>query len=442
MNTQPVGDPIPLQDPAPTPYSQPVDTTGWDTDSYGIPGYTATNFGDPISGWDPTKWNDPTHQTPKYVWGRIAEEARASGDPNWQQTAIDRFMQAYPGTTYGGRDVIQTPWGEEVDIFRDFGGENGTSWQVNDPNGGGGSFDLSQFLRGPSYAGTAAAAPSGGGVSNEFADPRFQSVIEQLGPAHPQWAEYQAWKAGQGAASGSVSGGSVSGPQAPQGGMQSLYDVIGKMLNMSGDYNQGILDRRVESARESMNRARSSQSDTLRAQLAERGLLGSGAETTAISGLEEDLGDIFAGQARDIYADESARADDRLLRTMSIASGLSQQDADRLVDWFNAQTNRSVGEGQVAATNRRTDADAAAAARDADIRERLGLGDLGLRRDLGFGELDLNRDEAMNAYNLGVGNLGLGYDRLAFDQSSNNDENLIRIIQTLFPNTDPSKGYR
>jgi hypothetical protein len=382
------------------------------------------------------------------VWGRIYDEARASGDPNWQQTAVQRFQQAYPGTTYNGKDVIYTPWGEQVDIFQDYGptsaSMNGVSWNVAGAQNAPSSFQQFQGLFGsPSYAGVAAAAPSGGGGgAPDFSDPSTQALIEQLGPLHPQWQQYQAWKTGAGAGttSGSASGGSATGPQAPQGGMQALYDTIGKMLNMSGDYNSGILNRRVESAREDMNRARSSQSDLMKAQLAERGLLGSGAEITGMSGLEEQLGDRYAGTVRDIYADESAAADKRLLETMGIAAGLSGQDAQRLVDWFNAHTNKEVGLGQIAATNHRTDTEAATAARDASIREALGMGDLGLRRDLGFGQLGLDSDIAQNNYNLGQGNLGLGYDQLNAQNTWNSDANLIKIIQTLFP-SDPSGGY-
>lgn len=417
--------------------NQPVDTSGWDVDGFGIPGYTAAagSFGSAPSGWDPTKWNDPTHQTPKYVWGRIYQEAQQSGDPNWMQTATDRFMQAYPGSRMISGDKILTPWGEEVDIFRDFGGENGISWNVMG-GGGGGSNLFGNLASSPSFAGIAAARPGGGGqAGNEFADPNFQAIIEQLGPLHPQYAEYQAWKQGQGAAgvTGTASGGTATGPAAPQGGMQALYDTIGKMLDMSGDYNSGILNRRVESAREDMNRARSSQSDLMKAQLAERGLLGSGAEITGISGLEEQLGDRYSGTVRDIYADESARSDDRLLKTMSIAAGLSEQDADRIVDWFNAQTSRSVGEGQVAATNRRTDADLQAELSDQALRRDLGFADLGLRGELGRGQLGLGRDEAANAYNLGLGRLGYDYDRLGYEDSWMNNSNLINLIETLFP---------
>lgn len=133
----PTNQPPPVTNPTePNPYSfkapwGKTPTDQLDVDSYGVPQYATTRFGAAPSGWDPTKWADPTHQTPKYVWGGIYEANRATGDPNWMQNAVNQFMQAYPGTTYAGKDVIMTPWGEEVDLFRDFGGENGISWMVH-----------------------------------------------------------------------------------------------------------------------------------------------------------------------------------------------------------------------------------------------------------------------------------------------------------------------
>jgi len=432
---------MPTTKPTPPPIASPTyNTQGWDTDSFGNPQYIASSFGNAPSGWDPAKWADPMHQTPKYVWGRIYQEAQQSGDPNWQQNAINNFMKAYPGTQIQG-DIAHTPWGENVDIFTDYGlgnplSKNGISWNVEGAGGpGGGGGDLQSILamlgNRANLAGSIGGAPSGGGggAAPGGFDPSSAALIEQLGPLHPQWAQYQAWKAAQGQG-GSASGGSATGPQAPQGGMQSLYDVIGRMLDKSGDYNKDILQRRVESAREQMNSARSSQSDLLRGQLSQRGLLGQGPETTAMTGLEEQLSNIYGGQVRDIYADESARSDQRLLQTMGIAAGLSGDDAQRLVDWFNAQTGRDVGMGQIAATNRKTDAEAAADA------GRLGLGysQLDLDRLLGQGNLALGNLGEMNRYNLGLGDLGLRRDVAGYDVQHNQLGDMLEIIKLMNPN--------
>ena len=421
---------------APSSFTSPTsyNTTGWNVESYGNPLYIASAFGGAPAGYDAGKWADPLHQTPKYVWGRIAEEARASGAPNWEQIAIDNFIKAYPGTVQESADSFITPWGESIDPFRDFGGESGTQWMVRGAGGGGApsGFSLSSLFgsRTPSApSGGGAPAPTGG---HPFADPGFQAVMNAIGPAHPQYAEYQAWLAagGAGAPGSSASGGSASGgPVAPQGGMQSLYDAIGRLLGQGGGLNDDILNRRVESARETLERQRNAELDTMRGQLSSRGLLGQGAEYEGTGRVNEGIADKFSGAVRDIYADESARSDERLLRTMSIAAGLSADDADRLVDWFNAQTGREVGLGQIAATRERT-----------GVERELGLGelgikaeDLGLRRDLGFGQLGLQEYGLGLDHNRWLNEFGLSQDRFAFDQSRAGQQDIMALLPFLFP---------
>jgi hypothetical protein len=75
------------------------DASGWNTDGYQAPARVAQGFApDPPDGWDRDKWNDPTHQTPKYVWGRITQD----GDPN----DIEQMLAAYPGASFDGKDKI------------------------------------------------------------------------------------------------------------------------------------------------------------------------------------------------------------------------------------------------------------------------------------------------------------------------------------------------
>lgn len=443
-----------IRDEVPPPAAPPpVDTTGWDVDHYGIPQYTAQSFGSAPSGWDPTKWADPTHQTPKYVWGRIYNEAMQGGDPNRlepaeMQQAIQRLQQAYPGLQVYD-DLAITPWGERIDIFTDFGptsaSRNGISWGVEGAGGGGMDFDMNQLqamLGNQQRLGQSSAQSNPGQWS--LADYNSGSMECNAGMSPQDCVDfYNRWRPKTpeqgGGAAGGASGGSASGAQAPAGGMQELYTMLSKLMGIGGEYNKDILNRRVESSRESMNRARSSQSDLLKAQLAERGLLGSGAETTAITGLEEDLGDIYAGNVRDIYADESERSDKRLMDTLGIAAGLSGQDAQRLVDWFNAHAGRDIGMGQIAATNRRTDADSAAEAG----RLGLGYGQLDLDRMLGTGRLGIDNMRAVNDYNLGLGDIGLRRD-LGFGQLENqNIGNLITVLQILAQQSNnTNQGYR
>lgn len=97
------------------------DQSAWNTDGYAKPGYTASNFGNALAGWDQAKWNDPNHQTPKYVVGRILGAAGNLQDPAMREQAITQIMQAYPGTTFNGKDKITIPGVGTVDIFQGAG---------------------------------------------------------------------------------------------------------------------------------------------------------------------------------------------------------------------------------------------------------------------------------------------------------------------------------
>jgi len=108
------------------PYAQ------WNTGGYARPAFTSTTYNkNAVSGYDPAKWNDPLHQTPKYVVGRILSGYNLN-DPQQLQAAMNDIIKAYPGSTWGGRDVITIPGIGPVDVIRDFGGESGIAWQPED----------------------------------------------------------------------------------------------------------------------------------------------------------------------------------------------------------------------------------------------------------------------------------------------------------------------
>jgi hypothetical protein len=109
---------------------------------------------------------------------------------------------------------------------------------------------------------------------------------------------------------------------------------------MDAGRNEERVKSRVEGARETLERGRGAEMDTIQALLADRGLSGGGSETEALTGLSEDIAGRFSGDVRDIYTDESQRADDQLVQVLSLAAGLEESDARNAVDWFNAQTGR------------------------------------------------------------------------------------------------------
>lgn len=115
-------------------WSSPWGTGTPDAGGFATPQFTADNFGNAPGGYDPVKWTDPLHQTPKYVAGRIYQSGKQAGLPLDQIVA--NIQRAYPGTTWNGRDVINVPGIGNVDFVTDFGptsaSGNIVAWQPLD----------------------------------------------------------------------------------------------------------------------------------------------------------------------------------------------------------------------------------------------------------------------------------------------------------------------
>ena len=85
-----------------------------------------------LPGWDGCKWNDPAHQTPKYMVGRIV--AAFPHTPNGLKLAAIPIAKLFPGTkiTKDGSDKIDIPCVGVIDMVVDSGGperpNSGASW--------------------------------------------------------------------------------------------------------------------------------------------------------------------------------------------------------------------------------------------------------------------------------------------------------------------------
>ena len=126
----PQGQTLPIDEPAdPWAYTAATDRSSWDSNEWSAPAWTPTRYNPTaISGYDATKWGSATHQTPKYVVGRILSGYNLN-DPGQLQAAMNDIIRAYPGTTWEGGDTINFPGIGRVDVIRDFGGESGIAWQ-------------------------------------------------------------------------------------------------------------------------------------------------------------------------------------------------------------------------------------------------------------------------------------------------------------------------
>lgn len=198
-----------------------------------------------------------------------------------------------------------------------------------------------------------------------------------------------------GGRSGSSSSSSGGGGMNGNFGNFDLRSVLGGLFP-GGAFNNDVYTKRVSNASDTINRFKQSQLATDKAALAERGLIGSGPEQTAYGRLGENIAGIYGNAVTGIEADEAQKADDRMMRSLELATGMTEEEARNAIAQFNAETNRTGTLGNLA---------------------------------LGQGQLALGNLQANNQYTLGLGNLGLGNYQatntynLGRDTLSNNAEN-------------------
>lgn len=368
-------------------------------------GYNA-QYGTALPGWDQTKWSDPNMRNLKYDFGRaIAASGLAPSDQN-AATIIQQMIDGgyniktdpNDPTGFWWDNTEAGPWGPAGtdEFIRILGG--GGNWMFEGaPHGDAGTID--------------------GGLN------QIQSTIDNIMAAANGGST-----GGGGYSGGGGAGGGVPAPQTGSGsGGLDINGILQSIL--TGDMNQDVLSKRLESARDTMERTRTSEMDSLGAILADRGLIGSGSEIEGLSNLSDQLYDTYASTTRDIYADEASRADDRFIQSLSLATGLSIEDAKRAVDWYNAETSRDVGMGRLSL-------DAQLGNRELDLNEMLGLGNLdiargrlGLDSSLGFGRLGLDELGLNLQNNQFLADYGLRRDQYLND--SGNTDDILSIIQAM-----------
>jgi hypothetical protein len=227
------------------------------------------------------------------------------------------------------------------------------------------------------------------------------------GPGAFQWGASGGIADGPGGAQSGTPGGLQAGSG---GGGYNFDDIKGRLASLfdsGGGFNQDVVNRRTENAAQDLRRFSDGRQANNRAMMAERGLMGSGVEGTEAFSREEDIADRYAQAVSGIYADESENADSRMMEALSLATGMSIEEAAQAVQMFNAQT------GRMDANNRFT---------------------------LGQGGLAVDNFRAQNDYNLGLGNFGLDRERLMHDMETGDTDAMIRILQLLLGGANTSAG--
>jgi hypothetical protein len=297
---------------------------------------------------------------------------RSAFRDNWMSSSgsMDDFLKAHPefsgvqkqGNSKG--DVYRLPSGEIMDL-QIAKGINGDNAQ---------------------HGWTGVGEMGSGGATNYY-------------PPAPAMGQF-------GGSGGSASSSSTSGPSK---GFGDLSKVLSGLFP-GGLFNQDVVNRRTENAAENLHRFQTRQSANDRAQLAERGLLGSGAEQTAQDRLSSNIADQYSGAVSGIYANESENADSRMMQALQMATGMTEQDAQNAIDWFNASTNRE---------------------------------NVGNQFALGQGNLALGNSRALNDYDLGRRGIDFSYDQLNSQLDNMSIDQILEVLkQRGYGSEISSKGYQ
>jgi hypothetical protein len=144
-----------------------------------------------------------------------------------------------------------------------------------------------------------------------------------------------------------------NGGQSQSGLGQSAQDALSALLDQGGGLDEGQIASRYESARELLDKGRRTMVGDLRGDLASRNLLSEpgipqGAEIGGLERITESIAPEFSRALRDIYTDESAKADTRLMTSLSMALNVSQQEAQTMLAALGQGTDRQTALANIA----------------------------------------------------------------------------------------------
>lgn len=354
----PAPTPAPVPPPAPTPPPAPYKTDfgGGDPAQQQRQISDAMNAGTPIPGFDMGKFADPNHQTTKYIAGRIIG---ASGSVN-DVLAQPQFAGWKP--VAGSSDKILSPDGNIYDLIYDEEGVHrpqftlvgGPKWDAQN------SGNARSSGGGKNGGGKNAGGGNTGTGTNTNTDADLLQFIDEL--------------FGPGGVYGTPTG--VPPSSAPLPGSytqpgnigtdpfsQLIDDSLGGLIGASGStpYGESIaatvadlisrggltpaVEEQLYGAREDAARAQQSLLEDSRAALAESGGLSTpgvaqGPTSGNIYRIQERIAPEFAGAVRDIGTHAVDVANQSMIDTLSLATGLSRDQSNSLISALGSGTTR------------------------------------------------------------------------------------------------------
>jgi hypothetical protein len=260
----------------------------------------------------------------------------------------------------------------------------------------------------------------------------LSSITGGGGQAYDGQKGVQAGGDGGGQSNSSTTGGGSSSTKPAM----DVSEWLKQYMDSGGGFNQNIVNRRVSSAQDTLNRQRQSRDASNRSVLAARGLIGSGPEITAMNRAEEDHSDIFAGAVNDIYANESENADQRAMQALSLATGMSISEAQNFLESQKIGNDFTLGQGQLGLGHKQADNAFELGKGNLD----LGFLEAGNDFTLGQGGLALGNLNAMNNYNLGAANFGLNQNQFNHQQGQDDIGNYLQLLQLYLGGANTSTG--
>jgi hypothetical protein len=282
-----------------------------------------TNLLTAPAGWDQSKWGDPTHQTPKYVVGRIL--ANYPTTPAGLQAATAEIARSFPGTTFNGKDILTIPGVGPIDVLTGASvGGTGWAWQPVESGSGASS-------------GTGTGATGATGTTGSIID---QLIARMTGgssslPTAPTFGTQEGanLQPGMNMAFGSgqtipttYSASTAAGSSGEGGGQygQAIRDMVLKIMNQSptdvtnNDAYRGAVGAYDTEQQRNSERERNAIAERMAAE----GTLNTGGFSDQVLGAEQARGENTANFAGQLAVRELENQRDEIMQALNAGAGL------------------------------------------------------------------------------------------------------------------------
>lgn len=325
---------------APAASAPAVTTDQWSGSDTVMP---TTNFGR-MTGYDLSNFNNNDMQTLKYQAGRIASRYDPA-NPNALTSLMNdpEFRRLFPNAKVVDARSGTVNFGSagDVDVIKNFGAAD-AQWAWQPTNGAPGS--------GSASGGSGSGGGSGSAARSTVGDLRslYQTLGSQyggVGDAGITNGDLQ--QVGQDPLSQLITGALASfiGNEGKTRFGGDVEAALAGLLDRGGNIDDGQVARRYESARELLDKGRRTMINDLEGDLVSRNLMSEpgipqGAHIGGLNRITEKIAPEFSRALRDIYTDESAKADTRLMTSLQMATGMASDQARNLLAGIGEGTAR------------------------------------------------------------------------------------------------------